>query len=94
MIEFLEKVLEWGGMKRDVVFLIISVVAVLVSLFVPIDWPIDLAWIAIILCGIPIILEVIIGLVTEFDIKTDVLVFWRLLPLSSLVNISLRAKSR
>lgn len=74
MIEFLEKVLEWGGMKRDVVFLIISAVAVLVSLFVPIDWPIDPAWIAIILCGIPIILEAIIGLVTEFDIKADVLV--------------------
>lgn len=74
MIEFLKKVLEWGGMKRDVVFLIISAVAVLVSLFVPIDWPIDPAWIAIILCGIPIILEAIIGLVTEFDIKADVLV--------------------
>lgn len=74
MIEFLEKVLEWGGMKRDVVFLIISAVAVLVSLFVPIEWPIDPAWIAIILCGIPIILEAIIGLVTEFDIKADVLV--------------------
>ena len=28
----------------------------------------------IILCGIPIILEAIIGLVTEFDIKADVLV--------------------
>lgn len=74
MIELLEKVLEWGGMKRDVVFLIISAVAVLVSLFVPIDWLIDPAWIAIILCGVPIILEAIIGLVTEFDIKADVLV--------------------
>lgn len=74
MIGFLEKVLEWGGMKRDVVFLTISAVAVLVSLFVPIDWPFDPAWIAIILCGIPIILEAIIGLVTEFDIKADVLV--------------------
>ena len=36
--------------------------------------PFDPAWIAIILCGIPIILEAIIGLVTEFDIKADVLV--------------------
>lgn len=74
MIELLEKILEWGGMKRDVVFLIISTVAVLVSLFVPIDWPVDPAWIAIVLCGVPIILEAIIGLVTEFDIKADVLV--------------------
>lgn len=30
--------------------------------------------IAIILCGIPIILEAVIGLVTAFDIKADVLV--------------------
>ena len=31
-------------------------------------------WIAIVLCGIPIILEAVIGLVTAFDIKADVLV--------------------
>ena len=36
--------------------------------------PFDIAWAAIILCGVPIILEAIIGLVTEFDIKADVLV--------------------
>lgn len=74
MIELLEKIVEWGGMKRDIVFLVISAVAVLVSLLVPVDWPVDPAWIAIVLCGIPIILEAIIGLVTEFDIKADVLV--------------------
>ena len=33
-----------------------------------------MAWFAIILCGLPIILEAIIGLVTAFDIKADVLV--------------------
>lgn len=36
--------------------------------------PFDIAWVAIILCGVPIILEAIIGLVTSFDIKADVLV--------------------
>ena len=36
--------------------------------------PFDAAWVAIILCGIPIILEAVIGLVTAFDIKADVLV--------------------
>ena len=36
--------------------------------------PFDPAWVAIILCGIPIIMEAFIGLVTEFDIKADVLV--------------------
>ena len=33
-----------------------------------------MVWVAIILCGIPIILEAVIGLVTEFDIMADVLV--------------------
>src|SRR5699024_3579378 len=33
-----------------------------------------MAWIAIILCGVPIIMEALIGLVTAFDIKADVLV--------------------
>lgn len=33
-----------------------------------------MAWIAIILCGLPIILEAVIGLVTAFDVKADVLV--------------------
>lgn len=36
--------------------------------------PFDTSWAAIILCGIPIILEAVIGLVTAFDIKADVLV--------------------
>lgn len=36
--------------------------------------PFDTAWVAIVLCGIPIILEAVIGLITEFDIKADVLV--------------------
>lgn len=34
----------------------------------------NLAWVAIILCGVPIILEAVIGLITAFDIKADVLV--------------------
>ena len=34
----------------------------------------NLAWIAIVFCGIPIIKDAIEGLVTEFDIKADVLV--------------------
>ena len=45
----------------------------LLSLF-HIPMPFSIAWVAIILCGVPIILEAIIGLVTAFDIKADVLV--------------------
>ena len=44
------------------------------SIFDLLPLPFDAAWAAIILCGIPIILEAVIGLVTEFDIKADVLV--------------------
>jgi len=69
----LEELLEWGGTKRDITFLIVSVVALVLSI-AKVPMPFDPAWIAIILCGIPIILEAIIGLVTKFDIKADVLV--------------------
>lgn len=70
----LEELLAWGGMKRDIVFLAISATALIVSIFEIVPLPFDAAWVAIILCGIPIILEAIIGLVTAFDIKADVLV--------------------
>ena len=49
-------------------------VALLVSIFDLVPLPFDAAWISVILCGIPIILEAVIGLVTAFDIKADVLV--------------------
>jgi len=60
--------------KRTVLFLIISLPALIVSFFNIGSLPVDLAWIAILLCGIPIIKEAIVGLVTEFDVKADVLV--------------------
>lgn len=52
----------------------ISGIALIVSIFDFVPLPFDASWAAIILCGIPIILEAIIGLVTAFDIKADVLV--------------------
>ncbi len=70
----LEYLLELGGMKRDIVFLILSGIAVLCSLLKIQPFSFDMAWVAIVLCGLPIILEAVIGLVTEFDIKADVLV--------------------
>lgn len=70
----LEYLLELGGIKKDVAFLVLSGLAVLASLFDYQPLPFDIAWVAIILCGLPIIIEAIIGLVTEFDIKADVLV--------------------
>lgn len=60
--------------KRIVISLIISLPALLSSFFHIGDLPVDPAWIAIILCGVPIVKGAIVGLVTEFDIKADVLV--------------------
>lgn len=73
-LQKLEELLEWGGTKKDIAFLVISGAALLLSIFGVSPFPFDMAWIAIILCGIPIILEAVIGLVTALDIKADVLV--------------------
>lgn len=74
LIHKLVSLLELGGIKKDIVLLIISGIALLISFFDCIPLPFNAAWIAIILCGIPILLEAIIGLITRFDIKADVLV--------------------
>ena len=74
LMEKLEQLLELGGIKKDVTFLVISGIAVICSLLKWNPLPFDMAWVAIVLCGIPIILEAVIGLVTAFDIKADALV--------------------
>lgn len=74
IIKKVEWLLELGGAKRDITFLVISGITLILSIFHLVKLPFDIAWIAIILCGVPIILEAIIGLITEFDIKADVLV--------------------
>ena len=73
-LEKLEHLLEMGGIKKDIICLVLSGISVICSLLKVQPFPFDLAWIAIILCGLPIILEAVIGLVTAFDIKADVLV--------------------
>lgn len=74
IIEKIEWFLDLGGVKKDVILLAISAAALIVSIFDLIPLPFDAAWAAIILCGVPIVLEAIIGLITAFDIKADVLV--------------------
>lgn len=74
IIEGVEGLLELGGIRKDITLLIISGVAVLCSLIHFQPFPFDMAWVAIVLCGLPIILEAVIGLITAFDIKADVLV--------------------
>ena len=78
IIDKLEALMELGGTKKDITLLVIGGISLVLSLlnsrFNFLSLPFDIAWVAIILCGIPIILEAIIGLVTAFDIKADVLV--------------------
>lgn len=74
LMEPLEHLLELGGTEKDITLLVLSGLAVVCSLAGIQPFPFDIAWVAIVLCGVPIILEAIIGLVTAFDIKADVLV--------------------
>ena len=55
-MEKLESLLELGGTKKDIALLVISGIALLCSLF-DVPLPFSPAWIAIILCGVPIVLE-------------------------------------
>ena len=55
-------------------FLVLSIPALVVSFFHIGNLPIDAAWVPILLCGIPIVKGAVTGLVTRFDIKADVLV--------------------
>ena len=73
-MKHIEAFLEWGGLKKDIFCLSVSAVALIISIFGLVPLPFDAAWAAIVLCGVPIILEAVVGLVTAFDIKADVLV--------------------
>ncbi len=64
LLDRLEALLELGGTKKEIVLLVISGLALIASIFHLLPLPFDAAWIAIVLCGVPIVLEAIIGLVT------------------------------
>ena len=71
----IEEVLDYGGLRKSIAVLIVSAVSLITSLALQDKGlPLDPAWIAVILCGIPIMIKAVIGLVTRFDIKADVLV--------------------
>lgn len=57
--------------KVDILLIVISTISVIASFVLSLDY---IAWIAVILCGIPLFKECIEGLITEFDIKADLLV--------------------
>lgn len=60
--------------SRTVLFLIIAAISLVISFLHIGNFTIDAAWLAIILCGFPIIKGAAEGLIQEFDIKADVLV--------------------
>ncbi|MDU6199936.1 MAG: cation-translocating P-type ATPase [Flavonifractor plautii] len=66
-------------MKRDITFLVLGGGSLLLSFFAPAALPVNPAWLAILLCGAPIVREAAVGLFTRFDIKADVLVSLALL---------------
>lgn len=69
MIQFLK-----NKGRRTVLLLSLSLAALVISFFTIGKLPVDAAWVAILICGIPIVKGAIAGLVTAFDIKADVLV--------------------
>ncbi len=74
LVTSLKSLLALGGVKKELTLLALSGAALLLSLTGWKPFLFDFAWIAILLCGAPILLEAIIGLVTAFVIKADVLV--------------------
>lgn len=60
--------------KRTILFMFLSGISLIISFFNIGRLPLDAAWISVVLCGIPIIKEAVIGLITRFDIKADLLV--------------------
>ncbi len=77
-VKKLKALMEEGGTKRDAVLLAAGGLSLLLSLlnrrFSLYALPLDTAWAAAVLCGVPILWEAGRGLVTRLDIKADLLV--------------------
>lgn len=72
-LEKLDEILEWGGIRKQIVFLVLSGLFLILDIAnVPMPFP--PSYVAILLCGVPIVLEAVIGLCTSFDIRAGVLV--------------------
>jgi heavy metal translocating P-type ATPase len=60
--------------KRTVLFLAVSAAGLGASFFGIGNPPVNAAWVAVVLCGIPIVKNAVKAVATEFDIRADVLV--------------------
>lgn len=74
LLEKAEELLELGGTVKQVAFLLASGVALAFSVFGLVPVGFDWAWVAVALCGLPIVTEAFIGLVARFDIRAGLLV--------------------
>ena len=61
-------------LRRTALFVALAGVSLVISFLFGKDLPADPAWVAIILCGSPIVYEAVTGLLFRHDIKADVLV--------------------
>ncbi|SDB17369.1 heavy metal translocating P-type ATPase [Eubacterium oxidoreducens] len=74
MFDKIEELFEYGGIRKDILLLVVSGLGLIISMLTSNRWNLDMAWLAIILCGIPIVVSAIIGLFRDHDITADVLV--------------------
>ncbi len=70
----LEDLLDAGGTRKDVAFLVTSAAFLAISFAAGEELAVDPAWVVIVLCGAPIVIEAFIAVVTELDVKADLLV--------------------
>lgn len=74
LLNRLEKLLALGGMKKDIACIVLAGLGVGLSIADVSLGGVDAAWAPIVLCGVPIVCEAIIGLIRDHDITADVLV--------------------
>ena len=60
--------------KRTVAAMVISALALGIHFVAGDRLAFDLSWIAVVLCGLPIIIGAVAAVIKEFDIRADVLV--------------------
>ncbi len=75
---FVHQALEWGGFPGKILVLSLSLLSLTASLF-SFPFPVDPAWVAIVLCGLPVVMESLTHLITHGDIRAGFLVSLALL---------------
>jgi heavy metal translocating P-type ATPase len=74
LLKRVQRLFDLGRTRKAIALLLISAVTLIISFVVAGTLPVDPAWVAIALCGLPIVIDALVALVTRFDIKADLLV--------------------